>query len=112
MREIVALYLERLGYNVLEAKNGLIAVELIEKMQAGELDLIVTDMLMPKAGGEAVIEAACQRHTCERFLIMSGFSQEMSRQADHFSPNSRFLEKPFTFDAFEAKIGELTRVAI
>lgn len=110
IRDIVTQYLEKLGFNVLEAQNGKVAVDIIDRMESGPLDLIVTDLLMPKVGGEAVIEAAQRRGLCNRFLIMSGYS-EVSQQPSKASDASSYLEKPFTFGAFEEKLVALNALA-
>ena len=109
IRDIVTQYLERLGYHVLEAKNGRVAVDIIERMETGKIDLIVTDLLMPKAGGEAVIAAAQQKEACARFLVMSGFSNEMAASRSDLSSVSSYIAKPFTFGAFQEKVGELSQ---
>ncbi|MDQ8202129.1 response regulator [Pelagicoccus sp. SDUM812003] len=106
IRDIVTHYLHRLGYDVLEAANGKAAIDIIDQLENGKLDLIVTDLLMPKVGGEAVIETAKQRGACDRFLVMSGFS-ELSQNPNAAQESSLFIEKPFTFGSFEEKLSAL-----
>lgn len=107
IREIVASYLERLGYLVLEAENGQQAISLIEQRSDAPFDLIVTDILMPRAGGEAVAAAALERGACGRFLFISGFASHMVRLAASIREGAAYLEKPFTFQAFEEKVESL-----
>lgn len=111
IRDIVTQYLERLGFDVLEAKNGRVAMDIIERLESQGVDLIVTDLLMPKAGGEAVIAAARRKGACKRFLVMSGFATEMADSRRDLESVSGYIAKPFTFGAFEEKIGELVRAA-
>lgn len=111
IRDILAQYLQRLGYNVLEAKNGKTAIDLLE-LSEEEIDLIVTDLLMPEAGGEKVVRTAQQIGCCDRILIISGFSEQMSQLDKTVGQQAAYLEKPFTFSAFEEKIEELSRTSI
>lgn len=107
IREIVASYLERLGYCVLSAENGQEAIALINGRAAPRFDLIVTDILMPRASGEQVAAAARARGACTRFLFISGFASQMVRLAGEIRKGAAYLEKPFTFQAFEEKVESL-----
>ncbi len=109
IRDIVAQYLARLGFDVLEAANGREAVDIIDRLENERLELVVTDLLMPGLGGEAVVQEAQLRRACERFLIISGFSQQTLRLSASVSDAALYLEKPFTFASFESKLEELYR---
>lgn len=110
IREIVSTYLERLGYFVLEAKNGRAAIEIIDRTPASEMDLIVTDLLMPKAGGELVLKRAIERGVIRRFIIISGFSNQMSMVDERIRNDSLYLEKPFSFADLEETVRRLYSV--
>lgn len=107
IRELVASYLERLGFAVHEVSNGRDALDLIENVSPNKYDLVVTDILMPKANGDQLIKAARQNQSCNRFLVMSGNLAEYSRNLDKSHTGSRFIEKPFTFRDFESKLNSL-----
>lgn len=109
IREIVSTYLERLGYKVYEAQDGTKALDIIERLENGPFDLVVTDLLMPGASGESVVMNALNQDACERFLIISGFSPEMPDLDPTVREIALYLEKPFTFDAFEEKVEILER---
>ena len=106
VRELVVTYLENLGYNVLEARNGKQAIELIDTNNA-KLDLIVTDLAMPQASGAEVVRFARKDGKCDRILIISGFVEDLKFVEDSINDGSEFLSKPFTFNDFEQKISIL-----
>ncbi len=107
IRELVAHYLQKLGYEVSEAANGAVALEILNNGPDQAFDLIVTDLLMPKAGGETVIKQAKANGVCERFLIMSGNPVSQHEKEKALCNNSRYIEKPFTFGDFESQLHSL-----
>jgi len=107
VRELVALYLERLGYDVLEAKNGQEAINLLENEGQNAVSLIVTDLVMPEVGGAELVKTARQNGKCDRILIMSGFTDEIAFLEQTIRDGSEFLTKPFTYHDFESKISRL-----
>ncbi len=56
-RHLIGLYLKRQGYGLLEAENGL---EALEKLAQGPVDLIITDLNMPQMDGVAFTHAVKQ----------------------------------------------------
>jgi len=107
IRELVTGYLEQLGFHVEGASNGKIALNLLKSGQPRYFDLIVTDLLMPQVSGETLIELARENHSCERFLIMSGNPASSAPESMTRREDAAFLEKPFTFRDFEAKVSSL-----
>ena len=55
VRELVASMLTRTGYHVLSASTGTEALELLQQAQ-GQIDVLVTDMVMPGVGGRELAE--------------------------------------------------------
>ncbi|MDQ8184544.1 response regulator [Pelagicoccus sp. SDUM812002] len=109
IRELVAHYLKKLGYEVVEAENGAIALEILRDKTKGFFDLVVTDLLMPKANGETVIKQAKARGICEKFIVMSGNPIGPREVQKPSCQGSRYLEKPFTFRDFESKLHALEK---
>ncbi|NEQ68741.1 MAG: response regulator, partial [Symploca sp. SIO2D2] len=95
----------------LEAKNGKEAINLLTDKSADEVELIVTDLVMPEAGGAEVIRNARSTGKCDRILIISGFTDDASFLEQTIKEGSEFLKKPFTFGDFEAKIQTLQQGA-
>ena len=104
LRELVAGYLLQLGYQVQEAPNGAVA---IEHLNDDPFDLLVTDLLMPQANGDSSIQHARKSGACNRFLLMSGNPYDPRFHSYSDSNDSCFIEKPFTFGDFEAKLHRL-----
>lgn len=107
IRDLVAHYLQRLGYDVQEAPNGKVAIDILSRLEQRRFDIVVTDLLMPLVGGEQVVREAQRLDACERFLIISGFAHQMRHLDAAVRDHSLYLEKPFTFEAFEASVSEL-----
>lgn len=107
IRELVAVYLQRLGYEVVSCKNGEEAIASFEN--AHRFDLIVTDLIMPELGGEEVVKTALRQNKCERILIISGFSEDLDFLEQAMQNGTEFLKKPFTFSGFQEKINILCK---
>lgn len=89
VREVVRKVLLRAKYRVLIAKNGAEAVEILEKTP--QVDLLVTDAVMPVMGGHELIERVFEMRPSLRVLLVSGYSAEGISDRRVGS-----LQKPFT----------------
>ncbi len=99
VRELLAGVLRENGYQVVEARNG---SEALEVLTAGStaFDLLITDMVMPVMGGEELAERARDLVPALPMLFISGYTEvEISPQA-----RANFLQKPFTPDALLRKV--------
>jgi PAS domain S-box-containing protein len=98
VRRLTRRILERQGYTVLEARDGRHALDLA-KDHTGQLDLLVTDLVMPELSGRAVAEHLTSARPELRVLYVSGYTDdEIVRRGllDVTASSTRFLEKPFT----------------
>ncbi len=96
VRSTVRSILERSGYRVLVASNGAEA-QALWKDQGGEIDLVITDLLMP--GGMTGLELAEHlRRDCPglKVLYVSGYSSEFGGRRIELQAGEHFLHKPFT----------------
>jgi len=105
IREIVKIQLERLGYTVKLAVNGIEAVEAYSKENGG-IDLVLLDMTMPKLSGMETYKRLKNINPDVNVLMASGYSQEL--KAKDFSDNgiSGFIQKPFGIVELSNKISE------
>ena len=87
--------LRKLGYRVIEAKQGLEAC-LIASQELDRLDLLLTDMVMPGMGGRELAQHLITIKPDLRILFMSGFTDDVGILAGHERGTSGFLQKPFT----------------
>ena len=95
--------LESMGYNVMTAKGGKMAVEIFRRFHK-EIDLVILDMIMPDMGGGAVFDALKAINPEVLVLLSSGYS--LSGQAEEILSRGcvGFIQKPFTLEQLSAKI--------
>ena len=97
-REAVQRTLVRAGYKVIEARNGVEALELAG-IHEGAIDLVLTDSMMPEMGGAELARRLRQERPDIRIVMMSGYTEDVlggERAADAEVPGRFFIEKPFT----------------
>jgi two-component system cell cycle sensor histidine kinase/response regulator CckA len=104
VRRVARRLLERAGHRVSEAADGQEALHLCTKT-SDPPDLVVTDCVMPRLGGEEL--ALRLRWLCPetRVLFMSGYPVEQARKSDGPSSSS-FLHKPFAPGELVAHVAE------
>jgi PAS domain S-box-containing protein len=95
VRRLVRQVLEQNGYAVLEARDGLEAVEL---GRTTRVDLLLTDMVMPKLGGLEVAAELRALRPDLKVLYMSGYA-EGALGPGALGADTSLLEKPFSFAA-------------
>ncbi len=79
LREMAASLLERLGYTVFTAANGVEALELKLPSGAGDFDLLFTDLVMPQMDGKALAATMRERHPRTKILFCVGLYGEGHR---------------------------------
>jgi len=87
--------LRAMGYTVLEAHNGGMALGMVEDSTL-TIDLIVTDMIMPQMGGVEMVTRLHQLYPKLRVLFLSGYTQDALTANGTIVPEVHFLQKPFT----------------
>jgi len=92
------------GYNVVEARNGEQAIELLNE---SDFDLLITDMVMPKADGAAVVAAARKRMPKIPVICISGYAQESVIREVESLENVNFLAKPFSLRQLASKVKDV-----
>jgi len=95
IRSNVRECLQQLGYQVLEAENGEIALR-VWKEHRGRIDLVLTDLVMPGIGGHELAEQLAQSHPEVKLLFMSGYTEDNAARRDILLKGSPFLQKPFS----------------
>ena len=98
VRELAAEMLTSLGYEVIQAKNGLDALDTIEGREH-EIDLLLTDVVMPKMGGEKLYLELRTRNPKIRVLYSSGYTESAVIHHGVKEGEVPFVHKPYTFDA-------------
>ena len=105
VRAIVREMLLASGFTVLEAATGPEALAVAQRASK-PIDLVITDVVLPgMSGGELATELRATRPSL-RVLFTSGHSDEAIGRRGVSRTDSTFLQKPFTYEAFVAKVRE------
>jgi two-component system, chemotaxis family, chemotaxis protein CheY len=106
MRQMVSFTLKQAGFGVLEAVDG---QDALEQMEAARVDLIVTDLNMPRVDGIAFIRRLRSR-TASKYtpvLMLTTESQDTKRQEGRAAGATAWLVKPFHPDKLLAVIAKV-----
>jgi len=100
LRSMIVEHLQEIGYTVREAGDPVAALE-IAGNPAERVDLVVTDLVMPKMSAPLFVERLRELRPRLRILRVSGYPRQ-----DHprLSGDVPFLQKPFTLDALEQAV--------
>jgi DNA-binding NtrC family response regulator len=106
VRDAARRILAAQGYTVLEAFDGAEALR-VATGHSGHLDLLLTDVVMPrKTGPQVAAELVTQRPEL-RVLFMSGHTDEAIMPLPLAGTDTAFIQKPFTHDRLAAAVREL-----
>lgn len=92
---IAETILRRHGFTVLAARDGSAALELFHE-QEQDVDLVLTDVMMPVMSGPQLVHRIHQRNGKVPCIYMSGYSSDQIREKGEVVPNCDYLMKPFT----------------
>jgi two-component system cell cycle sensor histidine kinase/response regulator CckA len=108
LRASIRRLLQEQGYQVLEARNGANALQLLEE-HSGKVALVLTDLRMPVMDGRQLAAALARRRPSLPIVFMSGFTAQLM-DLRLVSPHLAFLAKPFkNEDLLAAVRGQLGR---
>jgi CheY-like chemotaxis protein len=94
VRRLVLSQLKSLGYHVLEARNGVQALEILA--QGDPIDLLFTDVVMPGGiSGRQLADAARQRRPNLKVLFTSGYTEDAIVHHGRLDPGVQLLAKPY-----------------
>jgi len=95
LRALNARGLKSRGYTVLEAGNGIEAIEVLEKSNRA-VDLVVSDVMMPEMDGPTMLRELRSRHPNLKIVFMSGYAVDAFEKSLPDLGQFAFLPKPFT----------------
>ena len=105
VRAVAERALTRQGYNVLVAENGEAALEVLAR--ESDVDLMISDVVMPTMDGPTTARAARQTHPDLPILFISGYAEEQLRKSIDLD-RVDFLAKPFSVQ----QLAEAVRAAL
>jgi len=103
VRGYIRHVLERQGYRVAEASNGLEAMDVVHRYP-GPIHLLLTDVVMPDLGGVDLAERFAEVYPGVPILFMSGYNDRLWRQE---GVKANFIQKPFSSQVLLARIREI-----
>jgi two-component system, cell cycle sensor histidine kinase and response regulator CckA len=94
LRRLISRTLEKRGYTVLTAQDGSEAIRIIEEVTEG-IDLVLSDLVMPKMGGLELRKRAILLRPAMKFLLISGYVENLMGQTEALPQGLFYVGKPF-----------------
>lgn len=104
IREVIHVLLTNEGYQIIEAKNGKEALELLDD----SIDLIILDVMMPEMNGYQVC-LLMREKTNAPILILTAKGQESDKILGFSSGGDDYLTKPFSYNELNVRVKALLR---
>jgi signal transduction histidine kinase len=107
VRMLAARVLREQGYTILEATNGMEALQLLEDQAGQPIQLLLTDMIMPFLGGLKLAEQLRSRWPGLKVLLMSGYPNGVALPDNESETKYTYLQKPFTAETLARQVRQL-----
>jgi PAS domain S-box-containing protein len=104
LRRMAGQALTRLGYSVIQAANGREALEIIRSVDGTDIDVVLTDVIMPEMGGRELAGAIRRDYPNIKILLMSGYAD---LQTFGSGREEGFLKKPFSAAELSTSVREI-----
>jgi PAS domain S-box-containing protein len=98
--------LRELGYRVIEAHDGPSGLRLLERNDQN-IELLLTDVVMPKMSGRELAEAAKVRRPDIKILFISGYPRDAIARDGRLDEGVDLLQKPFNYETLSMRVREL-----
>lgn len=95
-RAVMAQGLRRFGYTVVEASDGPEALRIVSEPGDPRIDLLVTDIVMPRMSGKELADKMALTHPSTRVLFISGYPDETIARHGVLGAGITLLQKPFS----------------
>ena len=94
-----------LGYDVLEARDGVNALNLLRQTPAGDIDLLFSDVVLPGGmNGQQLAQQAVVLHPRLKVLFATGYARDVIVHHGRLDPGVQLITKPFAYDDLAARI--------
>ncbi len=98
--------LVRQGYRTLITRDGEAALKIME-ISHQQIDLLLTDMVMPQMNGHELFSKAVKKRPDLKVLFMSGYSADLAEFDDLSEEGMPFIQKPFSIGTLSSKVREI-----
>jgi len=105
LRTLTAEALQRFGYHVIQAGNGLEALVAAEQFHP-DIDIVVTDIVMPRMGGPELVQKLRRKRNGFAVIFMSGYTEASVLENADIGHDAVVLNKPFSPEVLVRKIRE------
>jgi two-component system, cell cycle sensor histidine kinase and response regulator CckA len=105
LRSLNARGLRSRGYSVIEASNGIEAMEALDQKN-GAVDLVVSDVVMPEMDGPTLLKTMRGRNPDLKIIFVSGYAEDAFEKSLPENQQFAFLPKPFTLSQLVAAVKE------
>lgn len=106
IRELVVEVLKGAGYRVLSAEDGIAALDKA-RAEPGKIDLVITDIVMPRLGGRDLAERLSKDRPGIRVLFSSGYTEDAIVAQGVLEGGVDFIQKPYTPSALTLRIRDI-----
>lgn len=103
---LVTEILTRQGYTILAAKNGIVAMDTLDKC-GGSVDLLLTDVVMPQINGKELYSKAVARYPNLKVLYMSGYTDDIINHHGILEKGMPFIQKPFSNESLAEMVRKI-----
>jgi CheY-like chemotaxis protein len=103
VRQLVGQVLIDLGYELLDAGDGQVALQVSAEYSA-TIDLLLTDVIMPDMNGKVLAEALQRSRAGLKVLFMSGYADEAIARHGVLDPGVAFIQKPLSLVKLARKV--------
>ncbi len=107
LRELGATVLLELGYQVLSAENGREALALVQANPNLQIDLLLTDVIMPEMGGKELVSHLRPLSPHTKIIFCSGYTEDAIFHSGGLEADVFFLQKPYTLAAVAQKVHDV-----
>lgn len=106
--EMVTRLLELMGYNVFATSDAHEAISMAQE-HAGNLDLLLTDVIMPEMNGDVLAQKLLTHDPALKCLFMSGYTADVITHRGLLDEDINFIQKPFAIDNLKTKLQEVLK---
>ncbi|MCS6888198.1 response regulator [Chloroflexus sp.] len=100
-RRLYRFLLRNSGYDVIEAEDG---IDALEKLAVHDCDVIITDMNMPRMGGIELVRTLRQNRSQVYVIMVTAFGTPDTEKHALRTGVNEYLTKPFDFDELERRL--------